>query len=194
MPVPCARCDAPLPHWELAASDTAVCTTCTAPNRVRVFPVAFDDRAAAHPESALEGEAACYDHPSKKAVAACSQCGKFVCQLCAVDWAGETWCPSCVAAGAGKAKAANLDTSRTLYDSVDLILPLVSLILYPFTLVAAPGSLLLTIMRWRRPLSIVRRNRWRFILAILVDLGMIVGWTFVIIYFAAGFKSFKAPQ
>jgi hypothetical protein len=194
MPVPCARCDASLPHWELAAGDTAVCTACSAANRVRIFAAAFADRSSARPETAIEGEAACYDHPSKKAVAACSQCGKFVCQLCSVAWAGEIWCPSCVAAGAGKAKSANLDTSRTLYDSIALILPLVSLILYPFTLVAAPASLVLAAARWGRPIGMVRRNRWRFVAAILVDLGMIVAWIFVLYFFIAGLRMYKGPQ
>src|SRR5438046_606759 len=112
MPVPCARCDMPLPKWELAGANVATCTACGAENQVRVFPAMLHPTAApAQAEAALEGEAACFDHPFKRALAACRQCGRFVCGICAVEFAGEIWCPSCVAAGAGKARDAKMETS-----------------------------------------------------------------------------------
>ncbi len=187
MPVPCARCDTPLPKWELAAGDAAICTSCGSSNQVRVFPALLSQsHVPVRTEAALDGEAACYDHPSKRAVAACHQCGRFVCQLCSVESGNEVWCPSCVAAGAGKARSANLDASRTLYDSTALILPLLSLLLYPFTLIAAPASLVLSVMKWSRPLSLVRRNRWRFVAAVLISLTEICLWTVGIVYLISG--------
>ncbi len=102
----------------------AVCKMCGAANTARAFPALLAPRTVPQPEAALEGEAACFDHPAKRAVAACQQCGRFVCQLCAVDLSGATWCPSCVAAGAGRARAANPESWRTLYDSIALTLPL----------------------------------------------------------------------
>src|SRR5579864_98440 len=137
MPVPCARCSMPLPKWELATGQDAICTQCGSPNTVWVFPATFTrQNAPTLPEGAAEGEAACFDHPNKKAVAACQQCGRFVCQLCAVQFGAETWCPSCVAAGAGQAKVARAETSRTLYDSIAFTLPLASILLWPLTIVA----------------------------------------------------------
>ncbi len=162
----------PLPKWELATSDTAICASCGATNQVRIFPAAFrDDRDSVTTESALEGEAACYDHPSKRAVTACGQCGRFICQLCSVEFGDGVWCPSCVAARAGKAKAVKLETSRTLYDSIALLLPMGAIVLYPFMVLAAPASLVLTVMKWAQPLSLVRRNRWRFAAAILLSVA-----------------------
>src|SRR5690348_8619037 len=141
MPVPCARCNMPLPKWELASSDQAVCTLCGSRNTVRVFPATFTQpQIPALPEGAAQGEAACFDHPNKRAVAACRQCGRFVCQLCAVEFGDETWCPSCVAAGAGQARAAHAETSRTLYDSIAFTLPLASLLLWPFTFATGPAA------------------------------------------------------
>ena len=169
----------PLPEWELKNGNTAVCTLCQAPNSVHVFPSAFSANGASRPESADEGEAACFDHPGKKAIAACSQCGRFVCNLCSVEFGKEIWCPSCVTAGAGRARSANRETARTLYDSIAFTMPLVSLILYPFTIVAAPASVILSIAKWRAPISLVRRSRWRFVAAILIGLSEIVGWTLV---------------
>src|ERR1035438_3859008 len=127
MPVPCARCDTPLPKWELGMGDIAVCTTCGSANRVAVFPaILAPTQAPARAEVALDGEAACYDHPSKRAVAACHQCGRFVCQLCSVEFGGQVWCPTCVAAGKGQSQAVYLEPTRTLYDSIALAVPLVS--------------------------------------------------------------------
>lgn len=176
----------PLPKWELAASE-AVCTMCGSSNRVLVFPAVLSSGPALPlAEAALEGEAACFDHPSRRAMAACHQCGRYVCQLCSVEFGGQTWCPSCVAAGAGQARSANPENSRTLFDSTALILPLASLLMYPFTIIAAPASLVLSAMKWSQPLSLVRRSRWRFVAGILISLAEIAGWTVLIAYLVSG--------
>jgi hypothetical protein len=193
MPVPCARCDSPLPKWELATGDTAVCTECGTRNMVSVFPAAFGSAAPAAPDPALEGEAACFDHPAKRAVAACSQCGRFVCKLCAVEFGGETWCPSCVALGAGKAQAARPVTSRTLYDSIALAVPAAAIIFYPFMIVAAPASLVLTALRWKRPLSLVRRWRWRFLLAIVLSVAEVALWVAIVWVMLATIRKMPPP-
>jgi hypothetical protein len=173
----------PLPKWELATSHDAVCTQCGSLNTVRVFPAAFTrENAPALPEGAAEGEAACFDHPAKKAVAACQQCGRFVCQLCAVEFGAETWCPSCVTAGAGKARAALAEGGRTLYDSIAFTLPLASLVVWPLTLIAAPATLALAVMKWRQPLSLVRRFRWRFLVGGMIALAETAAWAWGIVY------------
>ena len=182
MPVPCALCNMPLPKWELAAGGNATCTFCGGSNQARVFPAAFRAAPPVASEAALEGEAACFDHPARRAVAACQQCGRFVCPLCLVQLGEAIWCPACVAAGAGQAKAAKLENSRTLYDSMALSIPLVSLLLWPLTAIAAPAAIVLAIAKWRAPLSLVRRSRWRFAAAILVGLMQLAGWVWGITY------------
>jgi hypothetical protein len=183
MSLPCARCDTILPEWELAGADLAVCTACGSSNLVRPFPAILQGAGApSHPEAAAEGEAACYDHPAKRAVAACSQCGRFVCQLCAVDLGQAVWCPSCVSTGAGAARSVRLETYRDLYDSMALTLPVASLLFWPLAPLAALASLVLTAMRWKRPLSLVRRSRWRFVAAIVISLADIVGIVWIIVY------------
>jgi hypothetical protein len=188
MPVPCARCSMPLPRWELAAG-TAICTACGSENRVLVFPAALTAALAERAEIALQGEGVCYDHPGKRAVSSCTQCGRFVCQLCSVEFAGETWCPSCVAAGAGRAKEFKAITSRNLYDSIVLILPLATLLLWPLTIFAAPAALVMGILKWREPLSLVRRNRWRMALGMAIAAAEIAGWIWGIAYFLAAAKT-----
>jgi hypothetical protein len=188
MPVPCARCDSPLPLWELAAAGVAACTTCGSRNTVRVFPALFAAPSApAIPERALDGEAACFDHPSKRAVAACHRCGRFVCLLCSVEFGGQVWCPSCVAAGKGQSQAVYLEPSRTLYDSISLAVPLLSLIVWPFTIVTGPGTLVFAAMTWKRPLSLVRTSRWRFVVAMVLGFALTAGWLWLLIYWWQGF-------
>ncbi|MEI9970976.1 MAG: B-box zinc finger protein [Ignavibacteriota bacterium] len=150
---------------------------------MRVFPALFAAPGApALPETALDGEAACFDHPSKRAVAACHQCGRFVCQLCSVEFGGQIWCPACVAAGKGRSKAVYLEPSRTLFDSIAITLPLASLIFWPMTLLTGPGTVIFSLMTWKRPLSLVRRSRWRFVLAIAIGLTEMLAWLWLVVY------------
>jgi len=185
MPLPCARCDAPLPEWELSGGGQATCTSCGSLNEARIFPAALRTQAPVQTESALEGEAACFDHPGKRAVAACGHCGRFVCALCSVEFGEELWCPSCVAAGAGSARNANPDTGRPLYDSMALIAPLLSLWFWPMTAITGPGAVVLSVLKWREPLSLVRRNRWRFVAAIVIGLSETAGWVLLVGYLIA---------
>jgi hypothetical protein len=170
----------PLPRWGLDTNIETGCPSCGSDNIVRAFPAMFAERVAAAPEAALTGEAACYDHPGKRAVAACQQCGRFVCQLCSVELSTVIWCPSCVAAGAGQAQIAKADAQRTLYDSIALTAPLLSLLMWPLTIATAPAAIVIAISKWKQPLSLVRRSRWRFVAAIAVSLAMLVGWGLVV--------------
>jgi hypothetical protein len=167
----------PLPRWGLDTSVETACLSCGSENIVRAFPAMFAELKVAAPEVALAGEAACFDHPGKRAVAACQQCGRFVCQLCSVELSGEVYCPSCIAAGAGRARAVNADAARTLYDSIALTLPVASLMLmWPTTIAAAPAALVLSLSKWKQPLSLVRKSRWRFVVAIAIASLELLGW------------------
>jgi hypothetical protein len=166
--------------------DPPVCTLCGTENTVRAFPALQAAAAdASRPQAALDGEAACFDHPGKRAVASCRQCGRFVCGLCAVDFGEEVWCPTCVASRSGQAKAVNLEPSRPLYDSMVFSLPIVSLLVWPLTALTAPATLVLGVARWNRPLSLVRRNRWRMVVGMLIALGEICAWVWGIVYLVA---------
>ena len=182
MAIPCARCDAPLPGWELAAGGTASCTSCGSSNQVRVFPAALRAAAVVQTETALAGEAACFDHSAKRAVAACHHCGRFVCALCSVEFGDEVWCPSCVTARAGRAQDANPETSRMLYDSMAVHTPWLSMIVWPVTAITGPGIVAFSILKWKQPLSLVRRSRWRFLVAILLGLAQTAAWIFAVGY------------
>ncbi len=174
----------PLPPSRDASGETG-CTLCGSRNVALAFPAILAAPPAAGGAPALGGEAACFDHPNKRAEAACQQCGRYMCRLCSVEFGSEIWCPSCVAGRSGAAKAAHPETSRTLYDSIVLTLPLASLLVWPFTAIAAPAALVIGAARWKRPTSLVRRLRWRMPVGMalaLVEAGL---WTWGILYLAA---------
>jgi len=175
----------PLPKWELLNGDSANCTSCGSRNSVRLFPAALAQSAATRPEAAQEGEAVCFDHPGKRAVSSCQQCGRFVCQLCSVEFGDGVWCPSCVANSRGKAKQANSDTARMLYDTWALVIPFALLVIWPLTILSAPAVAALAIMKWRKPMSLVRRNRWRFVLGLAVSVAQGGVWVWLVWYAVA---------
>jgi hypothetical protein len=180
--IPCAECGMPL---ALAGEDPATearCSLCGSLNLVRAFPALLRPSAQSLAAAAFEGEAACFDHPNSRATGVCGQCGRYVCTLCQVEFGAETLCPSCVAAGSGRARAANLEPTRNLWDSMALWLAVLPLTMWPFTFVTAPAALFLSIFRWKAPLSLVRRSRWRFAAAIVISLLQIGGWIVLVGY------------
>jgi hypothetical protein len=183
MPAPCSCCEVPVAAWDAADNDSAVCSFCAARSIVRVFPALFQRREEAAPAPAAgEGEAACFDHPGKLAVAHCSQCGRFVCRLCAVDFRGGTWCPECFAGGRTRALDAEFEHGRTLYDSLALGLATAPLLMWPVTFFTAPAAVFIAIRFWRRPHSLVRRRHWRSVLAILFASAQVGGWVWLVVY------------
>jgi hypothetical protein len=175
----------PLPKWELLNGNTAMCLSCNSRNTVYLYPAALAPSAAAHAEIAIAGEAACFDHPSNRAVAACVHCGRFVCRLCAVDFGAGVWCPSCLANSSAASTNIESGKARVLYDTWALVLPFGLLILWPLTILSAPAVIALTITKWKQPLSLVRRSRWRFVVGLAAALVQGGLWLWLIIYLMA---------
>ncbi len=169
----CPRCNGTLPERFLnQPRNEGVCPTCITRLSISVFPALYRPTAKIDPQSLLtvEGEATCFEHASKRAVAVCHKCGRFLCALCEVQVAGEIWCPSCLLPGANSAPVQALEQRRTLYDSVALALAtLPALLVYP-PIVTAPISIYLSIRYWKKPSSIVPRGKWRFVAALLFAL------------------------
>ncbi len=188
MPITCPACRFPVPAASLEPADFAPCPVCGAENLYRVFPAQFRVTEAGPGASAAEGEASCFDHPSKRAVAACSQCGRFLCALCSTDFRGELWCPSCLEAGLLKKKVVDLEGSRILFDSIALMAATLPMMLVWTSVLGAPASLFVTIRYWKRPLGLVRKRRWRFILAAVIALAQLAFWVWMIGFFLFSHK------
>jgi hypothetical protein len=181
--VPCNTCGMPLPEWDLASGETSTCPDCGAKHQVKIFPAAFRLAHSTEFESAAEGDAACFDHPASRASASCVQCGRFVCQLCVVELLGNTYCPSCMAAGVSKlaghgVAGHGMAGSRVAYDSIALATALGPLLFFPITLLTGPIAIFLSLRYWKRPLPLMHANRWRFVASILIGLLEVgvLGW------------------
>ena len=163
----------------------AQCPGCLKPFELVMFPAMTAAPKVARAQLVPEtGEdATCFFHATNQADAVCEACGRFLCSVCAVDFGGSTLCPACIAAK--KANPARAASSRWLFDGIALQLALLPIIIFwPTTLLTAPAVLALVVYSWKKPGGVLPRMRWRFVLACLVALVQIAGWTFVFIMMA----------
>ena len=83
----CPQCATPVAH--AGVEQGASCTNCGWGGQAMVFrPLALLVEGAAE---ALPEDATCAHHPNKKAVAACSGTGDYICALCSIDIEGSTY-------------------------------------------------------------------------------------------------------
>ncbi len=154
------------------------CRGCGLTTLSAVFPAVEQMRVGALPEAVeAETEASCFYHPGSRAAVPCQQCGRFLCRLCEIDIDGRHLCPRCFETGVSANQLKNIETSRTMYDSIALALATWPILLFWPAIVSAPAALFVVIRRWRAPGSIVPRTRIRYYLAglfALVEMGLVV--------------------
>ena len=100
---------------------------------------------------------------------------------------GRHLCPSCVESGGRKGTLTTLESRRFLWDNVALslaVLPVATLVLWWTSILTAPTAILLAIIGWRKPGSIVPRTKVRFVAAIVFSVCVLAGWG-VLFYFLA---------
>ena len=110
----------------------------------------------------------------------CDECGRFLCDLCDIELDGKHLCPACFQSGLSSNKLENVETRRTMYDTLALAAATFPALLIWPAIVGAPTALFIVFRRWRTPLSILPRTRIRFYLAALFALLEIVGIGFLI--------------
>jgi hypothetical protein len=188
----CPSCFAPLPPSQFNTDKFLPCPTCEANLQVAVFPAAF--RAITPGQSGerilIAGESSCFYHDQKKAVVPCDSCGRFLCALCDVDLDGKHLCPQCLDTGRQKGSLKQLETRRVVYDNAALIIavtPMVLIIFWGFTLVTAPLAILLGVMSYFKPNSILGFSRLKAHAAIVIALFQIIVW---VLMFMGAFESF----
>jgi hypothetical protein len=109
----CPRCFTPMPIAVLQM-DPVHCGTCSLDFNAAVFepPVKASFQP---PDAAAVAAAQCARHPRNAAVAACDQCGAFMCSLCHVDHSGQQLCTKCFEKqGAQEGNAGNYRDYRAL--------------------------------------------------------------------------------
>lgn len=106
-PLQCPRCRAALPEFTERPSEET-CAACgtsfeavafSPPAPVVRLPEAAFASASAVPFAAspapVAGATPCARHPHHAAVANCSRCGVFICELCRIPLEGQELCPDC---------------------------------------------------------------------------------------------------
>lgn len=182
--ITCPRCHTPVDYGNYRTGGFSPCPSCRASLRIDLFPALLRPIVTgASGHAVMSEEASCFYHPGKRAETTCDYCGRFLCSLCDMELGGSHLCPSCLEAGQKKGRLVDLERHRVLYDSTALKIAILPLIIFWFTLVTAPMALYLSIRHWKSPGSIVRRGRWRFIVAMLLSSLEILGWAFGIVYF-----------
>ena len=123
----------------------------------------------------------CFNHALREAAARCPGCGNFFCRECVTEHDDRVLCAACLETGKTKGKIKSLDQQRTLYDSIALALAIFPLIIFYFTIITAPMTLYVAIRHWNAPPSLLRRSKIRFIIAIILALLQIGGWTALLV-------------
>lgn len=174
----CPNCKEKLERasWHEAGT-TGTCRRCLSDFDFVAFPALTAKPAVAKPVAVQVTDAAtCFFHAENQAETVCEGCGRFLCTVCAVPFGGKKLCASCIA----KKKSGDqtdLLASRVLYGGIALALAVVPLVIYPFTLLTAPMALVLAILGWNKPGSLVRGSpRPRLVIAGVIALVEIGAW------------------
>lgn len=180
-PLRCDLCDAAIPEDAVNRRDPVACVRCRAPARVHVFRALFETaQAGATPQAVLlDDESSCFYHPKKKAVLPCDHCGRFLCALCEIEIHGQHFCSGCVEQGTTDGRMKELRPEYLHYDSIALGLAVLPTFFIWPTLFTAPAALYLVVRYWKRPLSILPRLRWRFVVAALLAGIQVTAWGFL---------------
>jgi len=176
--ISCPHCRAQVPSRYYNTPDLIPCPSCGAPIQIDVFPAFFHGiQPGKEGEKLIDDQASCFFHPQKKAVIPCDHCGRFLCSLCDVELGSKHVCPICLETGRKKGRITTLDRHRFLYDGTALRIALLPMIIFWLTIITAPIAIYLSIRHWNSPMSVVRRTKVRFVLAIIISGLQILGWT-----------------
>jgi hypothetical protein len=183
--IACPNCRAILPVLMINTGKLHDCPQCRTRVRAEVFnafhrPV-IQGPAGEHVQE--QGQAECFYHPGKKAVAPCAGCGRLLCALCEVPMDGRSLCMNCLQAGQSKGRIEKLENRRFLYDNLALYLafwPMFFIFITPFT---APAVIYIVLRYWTAPGSLLARTRFRFVLALLMGVLQLAGWVILLVWF-----------
>jgi hypothetical protein len=179
--VQCDNCRVAIPAELFNRGAFAPCPSCATAVWAELFPAFQRPLPSGHDGAAVltEEEAACFYHPRKQAVVPCDACGRFLCALCDCELKGRHLCPGCLERGRKEGKLRGLEHQRLLYDNIALSLAIYPLLIFYLTLFTAPMVVYLSIRHWNSPSSILPRTKVRYVIALLLALMQIGGWTFV---------------
>jgi hypothetical protein len=181
----CPRCSGQIPVTPSGGERTLTCPACRAEVEAIIFP-AFQSGPDSAPriQVAHGPEAACYFHSRFRANTPCDDCGRFLCELCAISVGARRLCAECVAKLRKEKGEVGLVHHAALFDNTALFLliaPVASIFFSFITLISAPAALILSFYYWSRQWTLLGRSRIRFAIAILSSIFVLLLWA-VLIY------------
>ena len=181
--LPCPRCKRALGPESWIDAQNGVCFKCRTEFEFIPFrALNFASVRAAAQSAVLASDSVCFFHAENRAESVCDGCGRLLCPVCTVPFAGEKLCPVCIAASK-RSDAPHGVRERVLYDGLALavaILPPISVIFFFVTPLTAPLALGLVIYGWRKPGSLVRSGRVKLVIAGVAAVVQIGWWFFVL--------------
>ncbi len=174
----CPSCKKVFGSLGIISATACTCRSCLSDFQIVGFPALDRTEEVARANGLQVAEdSACFYHGENQAESVCEGCGRFLCKVCAVPYAGRTLCPSCIAAKRNHDSA--IINERVVPGSTAIALAFVPLIfMWPLTCLTAPLTLGFVIRNWKKPGSILPYGvqRWRMILAGSVALLQITAW------------------
>lgn len=169
----CSKCREPIATSRYNGGDFAPCRNCSAAVMTAVFPAVNRLLATSkRPDLVADAESSCFYHARKRAAAICDACGRFLCSLCDIQMGSRHLCPACVAGGEEAPSA--VENSRTLYDTLAIVLAIVPLGVTPLM------SLYLALRHWGDPPTLVPRSRARWYMAVVLALTQLGLWAWLV--------------
>ncbi len=191
----CPRCRVRWPP-PTAPREKLVCPGCGTPSEVIRCSAVLRPRPMPAPAEMGDG-AVCWRHGTRSAVMVCSMCGRFACELCAVDASDPPLCADCFAHEVRTGGRDLRFTSHLVqYDNLCLwmvLLPLLGVVTSGFTLFTAPLALILILFRWRQPMSVLPRNGVRRWFAVLLAGLVTLGWAVLAVWVIVRIATNLAP-
>jgi len=141
---------------------------------IRLFPAFIREVERKElPPPPNEGESSCYFHPHYAAQTVCELSGRLICNLCATTWEGKT-----VSLDALQTHLqGDRSTNKMKWDDLALALVIWPNLLCFGTILTAPIALVICLLKWREgPTGLLRRSRWRYVVAALLALAEITLW------------------
>ncbi|MEM7600976.1 MAG: hypothetical protein AAF357_06125 [Verrucomicrobiota bacterium] len=159
------------------------CPVCQSEVDIHVFPRLFREPIKRIETRIVdEGESACAFFPELKAEKVCDSCGCLMSEKAVVYWGDDEVCLPCLHRLREEDKSLPFLPKAALNDN--RALALVTL-LAPLSLITAPVALVLLFRHRKAKNSIFPRGRWRWWLALVLSVGLIIGWTFILIAWAS---------
>lgn len=175
--IPCPKCGGRIAVEGMTGDQERTCGKCGRGTRITLFPSAFRNMPVSSAGTPLgdAGDASCFFHPEKTAVAPCDCCGRYLCSLCAVDVGERRICSACIYQGAGKKSGVSFENQRVLYGNIALAVAIFPMLIFYLVVFTAPVAIFIAIRNWKKPGPMFSRRRWREGLAVTIGVMQLVG-------------------